>query len=98
MARPRKKAVRPEYQPEPPKVDPEIGENIKRQVLETLGKPKDHDQTIVNRAGSAFRVNVYREIEPEKVRITDSFYIRTDEEGKIVSSNPPLSRRYDGVA
>jgi hypothetical protein len=46
-----------------------------------------------------YRVNVMRAFTnglgmPDRVKMTDSYFVSTDGDGKIVDSNPPLVKKY----
>ena len=83
------------------KVDPVV--KIRNQVLARLGKPSDLNECKVCPAGYNWRVNIYRKCGADGICghkglvITDSFYIKTDDDGNITSTSPEIVRRYDGT-
>jgi hypothetical protein len=69
-----------------------------------MGKPKNLDRIMThhlwsNTSGGRYRVNVYCERQESStvtkpLFISDSYFVKTDEEGTIVSSNPELEKKY----
>jgi len=85
----------PKVQPKKEMSEADIQTEIRKQVLEILGRPDDYAETRVPKAGNAWRVNVYRSCGPlNGVRITDSFYVHVDEKGIITSASPTIKPRY----
>ena len=79
---------------------------VLEEVLNQLGKPKDLSKICesLTRATpitqASFRVNIYRDL-PSSVltgtnaKLTDSFWVVVNKEGKIVRSDPAIERKYD---
>lgn len=78
----------------------EFCEQVAHQVLDAIGKAKDMFRIrAIHLFGRSYRVNVQRTIKGDyggydKVLITDSYFITTDDGGKIVASSPTLVKKY----
>lgn len=65
------------------------------QVLNSLGKPPQFSRilaTWINR--NRYRVNVRAYKEEWGEQLTDSFWVETDNGGKVVKTNPAMTRKY----
>jgi hypothetical protein len=68
---------------------------IGRQVLEILGQPGDMCRVQVRRLwDDHYRVNIFRGADVVSARILHSFFLRTDDDGKILSSTPKIKKTY----
>lgn len=80
----------------PVRFSKEVAEAVKA----AIGKSPDFYRiSAIHLFGSCYRVNVYRTLKgewgmPDQVRITDSYFITTDEDGKIRVSSPALVKKY----
>lgn len=89
-------AMGKEEQEKPRRFCKEVAEQVKT----TIGKSPDlHQISAIHLFGRTYRVNVYRTLKgdlgmPDKVRITDSYFIVTDDDGTIEKSSPPLVKKY----
>jgi len=68
---------------------------IAEQVTHTLGKPGGVQQRLQVRSlwGDFFRVNVLVGDDAVSLKITASYFLRTDGEGKIVESSPAIRKQ-----
>jgi hypothetical protein len=89
-----------EIQTQPISVE-SIEEAICAQVLERLGRPFYLFKIDAgNVGGSNHRVNVWCETPPKEesmfggYEISDSFYVKVSPEGGIISSDPPIKKKY----
>ncbi|WP_435011408.1 hypothetical protein P12x_002717 [Tundrisphaera lichenicola] len=72
-----------------------LNEHIGRQVVRSLGTPKDLLKVQVKPlGGDRYRVNVLVGKSPNTARITDSFFLTADGEGNIVTSSPAIAKLY----
>lgn len=70
-----------------------LGGELGRRVVLALGKPADLWRVQVRRLWeSSYRVNVFLGTDAATVRLTNSYFLETDEDGNIVGSVPPLAR------
>jgi hypothetical protein len=68
---------------------------IATNVVQSLGAPADLLKVQVRPLGrDRYRVNVFVGKDPSTARITDSFFLTTDDEGKILTSSPEIARLY----
>ncbi len=68
---------------------------IAKQVVQSLGLPADLFKVQVRPLGAdRYRVNVFVGKEVTSARITNSFFLTADDEGKILKSSPEIARRY----
>jgi hypothetical protein len=68
---------------------------IRKQVVRSLGSPDDLLRMQVSPIGAdRYRVNVFVGKDVTSGLIADSFFLTTDEEGKILTSSPEIVRRY----
>jgi hypothetical protein len=68
---------------------------IATHVVQSLGAPADLLKVQVRPLGrDRFRVNVFVGKDPSSARITDSFFLTTDDKGKILTSSPEIARLY----
>lgn len=83
--------------PEKPK---QYSKEVAEQVRDTIGRSPDFVRiSAIHLFGYTYRVNVYRKLPgeygcPDITRITDSYFTVTDEDGKIVKSDPPVEKKY----
>jgi hypothetical protein len=72
-----------------------VNDLISEQVVHRLGSPIDLlDVRVCPLWADHYRVNVLVGEEFVSRRVADSFFLVTDEEGKIVSSSPAIARMY----
>ncbi len=70
-------------------------EFIGRQVMKALGPPKDLLKLkVMPVAGDKYRVNIVTGPDFANGRIAHSFFVTVDPKGKIVSSAPPIIKKY----
>jgi hypothetical protein len=98
-----KQAVEPKEAPEPqePKTP---ADKITGQILVKLGKPPRYDKTEIKTVGlNTYRANIYVSRQHEfkdivacmpMLKISDSFYVSTDNEGQITEVKPSIVRKY----
>jgi len=68
---------------------------VRQQVIHALGKPDDLLTVQVRPLWATnYRVNVFVGVSMPCARISHSFFLVTDGDGKIVDSTPKLERRY----
>ena len=68
---------------------------IGEQVIHTLGKPGDLLRVQVRRLWEDyFRVNVLVGQDIVSVKIANSYFVKTDSDGKIVESSPKIIKQY----
>ena len=68
------------------------------QVMVLLGRPPNFHQCTAGRVNdTSFRVNVWDKEEYSSGKITDSFFVKVSDEGKISSSSPDIKRRYPSI-
>jgi hypothetical protein len=68
------------------------------QVMVLLGRPPNfHQCTAARVSDTNFRVNVWDKEEYSSGKITDSFFVKVNDEGKISSSSPDIKRRYPSI-
>ena len=64
-------------------------------VLTALGRPVSFFRiSAVRLWENYFRVNVQTGADPTSVRVAHSFFVAADERGKVVESNPQITRLY----
>jgi len=91
------------FQEQPPEIDSiqsELEGVIKKQIFEVIGTVSGMTRFKAKRLWDYnWRVNIWCEYEAEtelsvlkKTRITHSYFIRTDKEGAITHSDPPLGK------
>ncbi len=70
-------------------------EVIRLGVLAALGRPAGlYRVTVVPLWGDNFRVNVVTGDETAGVLIPNSYFVKADDVGKILGSQPPIQRQY----
>ena len=68
---------------------------IGKQVLHALGEPRNLLKVQVRPLWDGYyRVNVLVGEDVTSARVTDSFFVTIDGEGKILTSSPKVVRRY----
>jgi hypothetical protein len=73
-----------------------LNDLVRKQVVRALGSPDDLLKMQVQPIGEdRYRVNVFVGKNYNSGRIADSFFLTTDEEGKILTSSPEIVRVYD---
>ena len=85
-----------ENQPEAEPVrDTCLKDLIGKQVIRSLGSPKDLLKVRVHPIGAdRYRVNIVTGKDFATGRISSSYFLTTDAEGRIVSSTPQIVRLY----
>jgi hypothetical protein len=64
-------------------------------VMTTLGRPGNFFRiSAVQLWENHFRVNVQTGADATTVRVAHSFFVAADERGKVLASNPPITRLY----
>jgi len=75
--------------------DTSLNDLIGRQVIRSLGSPKDLLKVRVHPVGAdRYRVNVVTGKDFATGRISSSYFLTADAEGRIVSSTPQIARLY----
>lgn len=68
---------------------------LREQVIHTLGKPGDLLSVQVRPLwGMNYRVNIFAGVSSASPRISHSFFLVTDNDGKILESTPKIKRQY----
>jgi hypothetical protein len=68
---------------------------IGEQVIHTLGAPNGLQRVQVRYLWKdRYRVNVLIGPDAASVKVNDSFFLRVDDDGQIVSSTPDIVKRY----
>jgi len=68
---------------------------IREQVMHTLGEPVDLHKVQVRRLWEDhYRVNILVGQDAASAKITNSYFLTSDSTGKIITSNPKLTKRY----
>jgi hypothetical protein len=81
-----------EPEPEEPRPHPGV---IRDQVLHALGRPTDLYTVQVRRLwGEYYRVNVLVGPDAVSARIAHSYFLTVDDDGKVVASNPRVTREH----
>lgn len=63
-------------------------------VLTALGRPDNFFRiSAVHLWENHFRVNVQTRGDAGTVQVAHSFFVATDEQGKVLEANPPIKRR-----
>lgn len=69
--------------------------SIGGQVLRALGQPVDPHRVIVRRLwADHYRVNVLVGSDVTSTTIAHSYFLVTDDDGKVSRATPPITRRY----
>ncbi len=64
-------------------------------VIGALGEPPDFLRvTVVKLWGDQFRVNVQTGGDAVSARVAHSFFLKADESGQVIESNPMITRLY----
>jgi len=70
--------------------------DVGERLLQTLGTPGDFLKVQVRRIWeNSYRVNVFVGADISAAKVAHSYFLRTDENGKIVESSPRITRQYD---
>jgi len=73
----------------------ELKTRIKDQVISDLGQPPDlHGVQVRPLWDDYYRVNVLRGADVTCARIANSYFVQTDQDGKIVGTTPKITRQY----
>jgi hypothetical protein len=68
---------------------------ISEHVLRTLGRPADYHRVVVRRLWAGhYRVNVLVGNDVTSTTIAHSYFLVTDDDGKVSGSTPAITRRY----
>jgi hypothetical protein len=68
---------------------------IGRGVMTALGRPANFYRVSVIRLWeNNYRVNVLTGLDPSALAIAHSYFVAADDQGNVVTSTPPLARRY----
>ena len=94
MARPSQ--VQPEEETTPKgKVTEPLAAAVCTSVITTLGRPANLFRVAAVRLwGNHFRVNVQTGADAVSIQIAHSFFVSTDEHGRVTNSVPPITRCY----
>jgi hypothetical protein len=69
---------------------------IGKQVMHTLGRPDGlHELKVCRLWDDHFRVNVFIGADATSARIANSYFVKTDSDGKIVRSFPSITKLYE---
>lgn len=79
---------------------PNHAKKIESQVLDKVGRPpRLHRVEVCRHHDGNYRVNIWEQLEPMGdsalsmgVHIWSSYYLKVSETGKIIRSNPPLTK------
>src|SRR2546423_64796 len=64
-------------------------------VMEALGRPRDLQRVQVRQVWEGhYRVNIFVGVDLASAKVAHSFFVATDDDGKIVTSTPKIGRRY----
>lgn len=89
------KASKKKKEAEPVESVDSHNEQVCKQVLDSIGKPPRFScilATQINPHRYRVNVRVYKEEWGEK--LTDSFWVETDDSGKVIKTNPLMTRKY----
>jgi hypothetical protein len=68
---------------------------IGKQVIHTLGEPRDLQQVQVRRLwDDYFRVNVFVGGDMVSAKVAHSYFLAADGDGKVLTSSPTITKRY----
>lgn len=68
---------------------------VGEQVINTLGAPRDLLRVQVQPLwGTRYRVNIYVGVSAACARMSDSYFLVTDDDGNILESTPKIKRQY----
>jgi hypothetical protein len=68
---------------------------VRDNVLSGLGSPPGLQRVQVRRVwGDCYRVNVFVGAGAASLRVAHSFFLRADEDGKVLASSPAITRLY----
>ena len=68
---------------------------IREQVIHTLGEPAGLHKVQVRRLWEDhYRVNVLVGVDAASAKIANSYFLKSDSHGKIIASNPKLTKLY----
>jgi hypothetical protein len=71
-----------------------IATALGRTVITTIGRPVDFFRvTVVHLWENRYRVNVLTGTDISKLTIAHSYFVAADENGNVLESTPPLTRR-----
>jgi|SRR5579871_5091098 len=71
---------------------------IREQVMHRLGEPPGlHKVQVWRLWEDHYRVNVFVGADATTARIANSYFLTSDHDGKIIASNPKLTKRYGSV-
>jgi hypothetical protein len=73
----------------------ELATRIGRNVISALGRPTEFDRIVVVRLwDNTHRVNVVTGADPTSPLIAHSFFVVVDDDGTVLKSTPPITRKY----
>ena len=94
MARPSQVLPEEEQTPKEKGTEP-LAAAVCASVMNTLGRPANLFRVAALRLwGNHFRVNVQTGADAVTLQISHSFFVSTDEHGRVVNSVPPITRCY----
>ena len=68
---------------------------VSEQVMRTLGQPSGYHQVQVRKLWSGrFRVNVFVGADLTSAVVAHSFFLVTDDDGKIIAATPGITKQY----
>jgi hypothetical protein len=68
---------------------------IGEQVIHALGRPSDLLMVQVRPLwGARYRVNIFVGPDSMSARVTNSYFLKADDDGNIVASTPPIARQF----
>jgi hypothetical protein len=72
-----------------------LNDLIAKQVVQTVGSPADlHKVQVRPLGGESYRVNIFVGEYATTARIANSFFVTANDEGKILTSSPEITRLY----
>ena len=70
---------------------------IGEQIIHTLGQPRDLFRVWVRPLwDNNYRVNVFTGADAASAQIANSFFLTVDADGHITTSNPKITKQYEG--
>jgi hypothetical protein len=76
--------------------DVNVTDTIARHVLQSLGRPDGLHRVQVRKLWNRhYRVNVFAGVDPNSIRVANSYFLVADDDGKIIESKPPIQKLYE---
>jgi hypothetical protein len=84
-----------EYQKYADEAERELGASLTQQVMDALGLPSNlHGVQVRHLWADRFRLNVLVGADASTATVAHSFFLAVGEDGLIVESTPPVTRKY----